>query len=480
LSRYTLLRKIASGGMGEVYCASAAGVGGFQKTLVVKRIHPHLATSAEFVLMFLNEARLAALLNHPNVVQIFDLGEEEGTFFIAMEFVDGPSLQGLCSAAKARGEQLPLDAVVKIGALCCEGLAYAHASVDPQGKPLKLVHRDISPDNILLSRQGAVKVADFGIARAANLPSFTQAGSTRGKTSYLSPEALLGKELDGRADVFALAVVLFYALSGVHPFKEATPDATRKAIATAPPRKLHGVRPDAPPELQALLERALVKDPARRISAADLGVELEKVLLRLGSVVNTTRMAEVVNRLVPPEVAPASDDPDVLPPDRFDASGRLRPPPPPPPDLSGKQTLAQMKTPGSMVGASTQPVRTQGPATEPMQALSAEQVAAAEAGRGAPGSLGEATTGSVPGFHGDGVTGVSALAGGAMAEAVTGPSELAAVPAAASRPTADEELIARERARREAARQKPRRWPVVLGVVAALGFIGSLVWYVMK
>src|SRR5262249_49971797 len=164
LGKYQLVRKLATGGMAEVFLAKADGPMGFQKTLVVKRVLPHLAENPLFTAMFLTEAKVAACLNHPNVVQVFDFGEVKGAYYLAMEYIDGPNLRTLIQHAWRRGQPPPFGLCAKVASLACEGLAYAHTFRDPEtGETLNLIHRDISPENIILSRSGAVKVVDFGI-----------------------------------------------------------------------------------------------------------------------------------------------------------------------------------------------------------------------------------------------------------------------------------------------------------------------------
>ena len=185
IGKYQLLKKLATGGMAEVYLARAEGPMGFEKLVVLKRVLPHLAEEQNFVTMFLSEARLVAQLNHPNVVQVFDFGEHLGVWFLVMELIDGPNLRALLKRATERQEPLPATLVARVISLACEGLAFAHDFVDPaSGQPLGLVHRDVSPDNILLSRTGAVKVVDFGIAKVANQLHHTRTGMVRGKFSY--------------------------------------------------------------------------------------------------------------------------------------------------------------------------------------------------------------------------------------------------------------------------------------------------------
>src|SRR6266849_4808028 len=249
LGKYKLVKLIASGGMAEVYLARQAGAAGFEKLICLKRILPHLARDKQFVDMFLNEARLAAQLDHPNIVSIFDLGEANGNYFIAMEFIDGPSLRAVHKRAAERNELLPIPEIVKIISMAAGGLQYAHDLTDAQGKPLGLVHRDISPDNILVHRNGSAKVVDFGIAKAANSSGATRTGTLKGKVAYMPPEQLRGETLDRRTDVFALGVVLYELLAGRRPWEGTSEVALIGQIMTQDPAPLAELRPEVPEEL---------------------------------------------------------------------------------------------------------------------------------------------------------------------------------------------------------------------------------------
>ncbi|MBI5549618.1 MAG: serine/threonine protein kinase, partial [Deltaproteobacteria bacterium] len=300
IGKYRLLRKIATGGMAEVYLAQTSGPAGFQKTLVLKRILPHLAEDANFVQMFLNEARLAALLNHPNIVQIFDLGEADDSHYIAMEYIDGPNLRTLCRKAAEAGKTVPTEHSARIISLACEGLNYAHDFSD-NGSPLNLIHRDISPDNILLSRTGAVKVVDFGIAKAANQGHITKTGTLKGKLAYMPPEQLRGKPLDRRADVFALGVVLYEMIAGMKPFDATSEIAAMQAILHDPPTPLDERRPDCPAELVIIVEWALEKDRENRYpDCRAMQRDLEQFLISRRMSVGAYELAQLVIDLVPP------------------------------------------------------------------------------------------------------------------------------------------------------------------------------------
>jgi serine/threonine protein kinase len=226
LGKYQLLRKLATGGMAEVFLAKTDGPMGFEKLLVIKRILPHLAEDPQFVEMFLGEAKLAAQLNHPNLVQIFDFGRAEGSYFIAMEYIDGPTVRLLLARSRDVQRAVPFPIAARIVSSASEGLAYAHDFQDlGTGQPLHLIHRDVSPDNILIGRSGAVKLVDFGIAKATGQSHQTQAGTVKGKVAYMAPEQLRGEPLDRRVDLYGLGIVLYELCTGRLPY-EADSDAS--------------------------------------------------------------------------------------------------------------------------------------------------------------------------------------------------------------------------------------------------------------
>ncbi|HKQ68074.1 MAG TPA: serine/threonine-protein kinase, partial [Polyangiaceae bacterium] len=208
LGPYELLQKLATGGMAEIYIARRDGPHGFSKRIALKRILPQLAADPEFVAMFIDEARLTAHLAHPNLVQVFDFGEEGSELYMAMELVEGTTSAKVVRAAATRGEPVPVEVALNIALSVGRGLAHAHETCDEEGRPLGLVHRDVSPGNILISRSGAVKLGDFGIARAAEFDRRTDQGQLKGKLGYMSPEQVTGRELDAKSDQFTAAIVL--------------------------------------------------------------------------------------------------------------------------------------------------------------------------------------------------------------------------------------------------------------------------------
>ena len=301
LGKYQLIRKLAAGGMAEVYLARAAGPMGFEKQVVVKRILPHLADEQSFIAMFLSEARLAAQLNHPNVVQVFDFGEADGSYFLVMEFIDGVNLRVLFRKAVEQQKPIALTLVARIVSMACEGLAYAHDFVDPAtNEPMGLVHRDVSPDNVLIARNGSVRVVDFGIAKAANQAHLTKTGTVKGKFSYMPPEQLTGQPLDRRADVFALGIVLYELITGRKPFDASNEAFIVRAIMYEPFAPAIQFRPDVPEVLQRILDKAFAKSRDERYAdCRELQGDLERFIALQGEPVSQYQLSQLVQNLVP-------------------------------------------------------------------------------------------------------------------------------------------------------------------------------------
>uniref|UniRef100_UPI0035A067EE serine/threonine protein kinase n=1 Tax=Hyalangium versicolor TaxID=2861190 RepID=UPI0035A067EE len=285
--------------MAEVLLAKVAGPFGFEKTLVLKRILPHLLDEPAFVEMFLAEARLVAQLNHPHIVQIFDFGEADGSYFVAMEYIDGPNLRTLVRRARELDTFLPSTLCAKMIAAAAEGLAYAHDFRDPvTQQPLGLIHRDISPDNILLSRQGAVKVADFGIAKVTGHGPQTQAGILKGKLPYMPPEQLRGQPLDRRADVYALGLVFYELLTAQKPFAVTAEEGMLNAILFEPFIPAQKRRPGLPEVIQQILDRALSKNRDERYpDCLALQADLEQFVLSRGEPLGALHIARLLGQM---------------------------------------------------------------------------------------------------------------------------------------------------------------------------------------
>jgi tRNA A-37 threonylcarbamoyl transferase component Bud32 len=282
LGRYRLLRRIAVGGVAEVYLAASEGLAGFSKKVVVKRLYAEHARDPDLVAMFLDEARLGALLHDPYIVEVYDIGTEGGEYFIAMEHVSGRDLRDLLNARP--GEPLPLPAALAIVQAVAAGLHHAHERRDPGGQQLGVVHRDVTPANVLLGWDGVVKLSDFGVAKWAEQRSRTEQGTLKGKLSYMSPEQCRGLALDRRSDVFALGVLLYELTTGDRPFRAASDFETLSAIVAGRYDAPTEDRPGYPAALEAVVRRALETDPDRRFpDAAALGAALAEVAGELGA-----------------------------------------------------------------------------------------------------------------------------------------------------------------------------------------------------
>src|SRR4051794_35988587 len=281
--RYTLLERLAVGGMAEVFRAKISSSHGFQKILVIKRILPHLAADPGFVAMFIDEAKLTAQLTHPKIVQILDFGEVNGQYFTALEFIDGFDALGLLRIAAQRRVHVPRPLAVFIVNEVLEALDYAHNARDMEGKPMQIVHRDISPSNIFISKRGDVKLGDFGIAHAQRRESKTQAGTLKGKYGYMSPEQVVGRPIDERSDLFAVGVVLAELLTGRRLFSAPADLDVLLKVRDVKLDRLDKYGADLPKPLDRIVRRALRKDPRDRFaSAAELRDELSDYLFSTG------------------------------------------------------------------------------------------------------------------------------------------------------------------------------------------------------
>jgi serine/threonine protein kinase len=281
---YELIRKIAAGGMAEIFLARLSTSDGFGRPVVVKRMLPQLAVRDDFVTMFLDEARLAANLTHPNIVQVFNLGEHAGAYFMAMELIDGPHLGALFAHSLRQRNALPIEYCAFAVARSADGLDYAHDRNDPAtGLPLNIVHRDISPQNILVSKQGDVKVTDFGVAKAETQESKTRTGIIKGKVSYMSPEQCLGDKVDRQTDVFALGIVLYELLTRRRLFRDKSDMLVMQRITNQDVPAPSTVNAKIDDELDGICQKALARDKAARYqSAAELSEALDIWLVAKG------------------------------------------------------------------------------------------------------------------------------------------------------------------------------------------------------
>jgi serine/threonine protein kinase len=309
LGRYQVVKRLAAGGMADVLLARTDGIEGFQRHVVIKRIHAELLEEPRYVTMFLDEARLAASLHHHNIVQVNDIGEENGEYFFAMEYVHGEDARTLLVEASKRGEQIPLEHVVTIIMAAASGLHHAHEQRGMDGTPLHIVHRDVSPANILVGYDGAVKVADFGIALAAHRAEQTQSGVLKGKVAYMSPEQCNCDPVDCRSDVFSLGIVL-YELTTVRPCFAGDNDfMTMSAIVGGKVDKPGKYRKDLPPELEAIVLKALARKASDRYQSADeLRRALEEFAANAMLRTSTTALADYMKAQFGTKALPWQED----------------------------------------------------------------------------------------------------------------------------------------------------------------------------
>ncbi len=281
--KYYLLERINVGGMAEVFRAKAFGVEGFERMLAVKRILPNIAEDEEFITMFIDEAKIAVQLQHANIAQIFDLGKVEDSFFIALEFVRGKDLRSIFDRGRQRGDMMPVAQACFIMMQVCEGLDYAHNKRDAQGRELNLVHRDISPQNVLIGYDGEIKLIDFGIAKAAGKASKTQAGILKGKFGYMSPEQVRGLPIDRRSDIFAVGICLYELLTGERLFVGESDFSTLEKVRNVEILPPSSYNRKIPEELERIVLKALAKDVDDRYqNAIDLHDDLQAFLYTVG------------------------------------------------------------------------------------------------------------------------------------------------------------------------------------------------------
>jgi serine/threonine-protein kinase len=299
--RYEIVRPLSSGGMGKVFLARTLGVAGFSKLVAIKRLHADLATDPRVVGRFIDEAKIAARLDHPNIVQVFDFARAEDGYFLVMEYVHGISFSDLLQRSSQLAQPLPVDVSLGLIVAACHGLGHAHELCDEDGRPLGIVHRDVSPANLLLSVDGSVKVADFGIARAVERRTKTMTGLVVGKLSYMSPEQMSGGVVDRRTDIYALGVVLHELLVGRRLFSAARSNSGGRPR----PERPSFLNPLVPPDVDEIVLRALHEDPEQRFAACEqLAGRLSAAMLRHGMMSSARRRARLVRAWFPALATP--------------------------------------------------------------------------------------------------------------------------------------------------------------------------------
>src|SRR6266403_1545949 len=290
--RYKIVRKVADGGMAEIFLAMQLGREGFQKPVILKRIHSTIYADPQFRNMFIDEAHISMGLSHSNIVQILDLGVGSGRYFLVMEVVDGWDLGRVLQRAAMAGMPLPRELGLHVTAVVCRALAYAHGKMDAAGeRPLGIVHRDVSPQNILLSEQGEVKLTDFGIAKAISKREQTGTGVVKGKVAFMAPEQALGKTIDARSDLFSVGTMLYLLMTGKRPFEAPTDLETLLRVQKADFRPADVASPDMEPALAAIITRAMELQPANRYQSADeMLIDVERVMRTVFQPVGQTEL----------------------------------------------------------------------------------------------------------------------------------------------------------------------------------------------
>jgi len=305
IDRYDLVAEIASGGMATVYLANLSGVGGFRRFVAIKRLHPHLAKESEFVEMFLDEARLAAGIHHPHVVPILEVGASERGYYLVMEYIEGDTLARLLARAATSGQRLPASIAIRIIVDMLSGLHAAHELRDEQGNPTELVHRDVSPQNVLVGVDGNTRITDFGVARAASRLSATRAGQLKGKIAYMAPEQAVGDPtVDRRADVFSSGIVLWEVLAARRLFKAENEAATLARVISEAIPSITEVNPELDEKVARVVMRALERErEARYQTCQEFADDLEQAARSAGLLGTAREVAAYVSQVIGQEIS---------------------------------------------------------------------------------------------------------------------------------------------------------------------------------
>ncbi|MCY1002590.1 protein kinase [Myxococcus sp. MISCRS1] len=330
--KYLLLERINVGGMAEVFIAKAFGVEGFERILAIKKILPTMAEDEEFITMFIDEARISVQLNHANIVHIHELGKHDDTYFIAMEYVAGRDVRTILERYRRRKEIMPTAQAVFIASKLCDGLDYAHRKKDARGQDLHIIHRDVSPQNVLISYEGEVKVIDFGIAKAANRSQKTQAGILKGKFGYMSPEQVRGMPIDRRSDIFAVGVLLYEMLTGEKLFVGESDFSTLEKVRNADVPLPREFNPNIPPGLEKVVLKALAREPEERYQwGSDLAEDLMRFLLAGDAIYSSKHLSSYMKEAFAEDMLREAEKMErfagIERPDQIETSGITVPPP---------------------------------------------------------------------------------------------------------------------------------------------------------
>ncbi|OVE81309.1 hypothetical protein BVY03_03755, partial [bacterium K02(2017)] len=302
LGQYTLLEKIAQGGMAQVFKAKTVDPNGIERLVVIKRILPHISADQEYVDMLVDEAKIAVNFNHGNIAQIYDLGRVKDDYFIVMEYVDGKTFSHIVKKLKSRKTRFPLDLLLYCAIEIAHGLSYIHNKKDSTDKPMGVVHRDISPQNIILSYAGQIKIIDFGVAKAEFREGKTESGVLKGKFAYMSPEQSRCDRIDNRSDIFSLGTLIWEATTAARLFKKKTNQETIQNIQKGKYIPASQIRKNIPKEFDRILKKALSKNPKHRFQdASEMAFEMEKLLFKINPEFKPVYAAEFIYKLFGPE-----------------------------------------------------------------------------------------------------------------------------------------------------------------------------------
>lgn len=303
--RYRLLEVIGAGGMAEVFLAKLEGIEGFERRLAIKRILPSFSRNDSFVQMFIDEARLVGHFNHPNIVQIYDFGKIEGSYYISMEFVEGINIADILTRYKAANMHVPLEVLLEIGIQACRGIDYAHRETDEMGRPLGIIHRDLTPHNILISKKGVVKITDFGIAKASMNTHMTQAGMIKGKVPYMSPEQAMGLPLTHVSDIFSIGIVMYEMCTLRRLFEGENDFTILRKVQEAKVPSIVEQNPNVPSELETIIRRALARDRTERYQwASEMEADLTRLKFSLAGKLQNFTLAEFIQRFIATQPPP--------------------------------------------------------------------------------------------------------------------------------------------------------------------------------
>lgn len=478
-NNYQILARLAAGGMAEIFLARGVSAAGVERYCVLKRILRNRANDVHFVRMFLDEARLAAQLNHANVAQVYDIGKLGDSYFFTMEYVHGETVRSLLQRARSLRREVPLDAVITVIAGAAAGLHHAHERLGHDGRPLGIVHRDVSPSNLMVGFEGGVKVVDFGVAKAADRAQETKSGTVKGKISYLSPEQCRGRPVDRRSDLFSLGIVMWEMLTTERLFKRASDFENMTAIVndiSAPPSSR---RANLPPELDAITLRLLAKDPAERFqTAAEVVDALEEAAARTATRISSSGLGRLLREMFGQRPEPWLELDPAEVPDGVTVTGQ-----PVPAELSGPLEDPVELQLSSVVDLSAAPSSSELPNILPATTVpTVPATRAAVASQAMTSMVAPLPLPAPPPTHSGASRSMPRISHESGPQVAVGSAEHPSRPAASgSHPSISAHSIpAMPALPGIPVLQPPRRWPMV-AVIGSATVIGSLtMWFAMK